>query len=255
MVLALVVVLTLLLAPAFNSLKSAGDVTSAAYTIKSVLEQARNYAMATNTYTWVGFYEENAAVPSATPAVPGNGRLVLSIVASTDGTRLYGTSSSGTLDPTKLRQVGKLAKIENVHLPLFAVGTGAGETFETRPTVQFDPTAGYNYSRFGELNAATPNTAPYTTPFDFQYPVGSPAPTSQYIFKKIFQFSPLGEGRISNSTTYTVRRFVEIGLIQTHGSAIPVPTSGAGTSTATYSGNVVALQISGFAGNVKIYRR
>ena len=40
-VIAIILALTLLLAPAFSSLKSAGDVTSAAYTIKGVLEQAR----------------------------------------------------------------------------------------------------------------------------------------------------------------------------------------------------------------------
>ena len=48
----------MLLAPAFTNIKSAGDVTSAAYTIKGVLDTARTYAKANNTYTWVGFYEE-----------------------------------------------------------------------------------------------------------------------------------------------------------------------------------------------------
>ena len=253
-VVAIIVVLMLLLAPAFTGLKSAGDVTSAAYTIKGVLEEARATAMTGNTYTWVGFYEENAAELSAIPAQPGNGRLVLSVVASIDGTNIYGSATSGPIDPTKLRQVGKLVRIENIHLPLFAIGTGSGDTFETRPPIQFDPIGGYNYSRFGELNNATPNTAPYTTPFNFQYPVANPAPTPQYTFGKLLQFSPRGEARVSGNT-YSIRRFVEIGLVQTHGNAVPTPTSGAGTSTATYAGNVVALQITGFGGNVKIYRR
>jgi prepilin-type N-terminal cleavage/methylation domain-containing protein len=254
-VVAIVLILTLLLAPAFTSLKSAGDVSTAAYTIKGVMEQARTYAMANNTYVWVGFYEEKASAPSTTPATPGNGRLVMSTVASLDGTTTYGSATNGTIAAIKLRQVGKLVKIENIHLPLFAIGTGTGDTFETRPALPLEPTGGYNYARFGELNNGIPNTAPYTTPFDFQYPVGNPAPTAQYVFKKIFQFSPLGEGRVSNSNTYNIRRFVEIGLIQTHSEVVPTPTSGAGTSTATYDGNVVALQISGFGGNVKIYRR
>ena len=240
------------LAPAFTNLKSASDVTSAAYTIKGVLEQARTYAMANNTYTWVGFYEEDASQPSTNPATPGNGCLVLSVVASTDGTNLYG-STSGPIDSTnsKLSQVGKLVKIENVHLPLFAIGSGTGDTFLTRPALQNDPTAGYNYSRFGELNNPTPNTAPYTTPLNFGYPVG--ASTPQYTFNKLFQFSPSGEGRV-NGNSYNIRPVVEIGLVQTHSNSVPTPTSGAGTSTAVYSGNVVAVQISGF-GNVKIYRR
>ena len=254
-VIVIIALLMVLVAPAFTSLKGAGDVTNAAYAIKGVLEQARTTAMASNTYSWVGFYEEDASVPSANPPIPGNGRLIISIVASTDGTNVYGSNTSGPIDPTKLRQIGKLVKIDNIHLPLFAIGTGAGETFETRPALQQDPPpADYNYSRFGELNAAAPNTAPYTTPFNFQYPVGNPAPTAQYTFKKLLQFSPLGEARVSGKT-YNIRHFVEVGLIQTHGSAVPAPTSGAGTSTATYAGNVVALQITGFGGNVKIYRR
>src|SRR4029453_17181983 len=103
---------------------------------------------------------------------------IMSIVASKNGTNVYG-SGSGTIDPAKLVQVGKLIKIDNVHLPLFAIGDGKGETFDKRPALQSDPTAGYNYSRFGELNAAPPNTAPYSTPLNFQYPVGSPAPLAQ----------------------------------------------------------------------------
>ena len=48
---------------------------------------------------------------------------------------------------------------------------------------------------------------------------------------------------------------IEIGLIATHGNATPVPTGGAGTSSVTFDGNAVALQVSGFGGNVKIYTR
>src|SRR6266487_2683591 len=85
-VMAIIAILLLLVAPAFTNLKSGGDVTSAAYTIKGVLDTARTYAMANNTYTWVGFYEED--VSSTTPATLGTGRLVTSIVASKDGTML-----------------------------------------------------------------------------------------------------------------------------------------------------------------------
>src|SRR6185295_18092743 len=116
---AIMTALMLLLAPAFTSLKSAGDVTSAAYTIKGVLEQARTYAMANNTYTWVGFYEEDGSKASTIPPSPGNGRLVISTVGSIDGTKVYPSPTPGivTIDPTKLRQVAKLVKIDNVHLP------------------------------------------------------------------------------------------------------------------------------------------
>jgi prepilin-type N-terminal cleavage/methylation domain-containing protein len=255
-VIGIIAVLLVLIAPAFTTIKSGGDVTSAAYTIKGVLDTARTYAKANNTYTWIGFYEENVLNPSSPNAdTPPVGRLIMSIVASKDGTNIYG-SGTGQIAPEKLIQVGKLIKIDNIHLPLFAVCTSncTAETFDRRPAVQNDPTAGYNYSRFGELNAPQPNTAPYTTPYNFQYPVGSPAPAPQYIFSKILQFSPRGESRV-NGNSYDIRRVVEIGLIQTHGTATPVPRSGGGTSTVTFDGNVVAVQINGFAGDVRIYRR
>src|SRR5436309_2743669 len=169
-VIGIMIVLLVLIAPAFTSLKSAGDVTSAAYTIKGALDTARTYAKANNTYTWVGFYEEDmsqsSVVPAPDPRCTGCiGRLVLSIVASKDGTNLGAdpnSSATGTenfIDPTKLLQVTKLVKIDNVHLPLFALGGGAGDTFDARPSPS--PTTDAPYSRFGELNALPPNTAPY----------------------------------------------------------------------------------------------
>jgi prepilin-type N-terminal cleavage/methylation domain-containing protein len=257
-VIAIIVLVSALIAPAFRSLKGAGDVTSAAYTVKSVLEQARTYAMANNTYTWVGFYEEDVSQPSTNPPTPGVGRLVMSIVAANDGVQGFDpnavTSPTNRLDIARLIQVGKLIKIDNVHLPLFAIPTGTpGNTFDTRPAVQNDPVVGYNDSRFGELNAAPPNTAPVSnngsSKFPFQYPIGNPVPNAQYTFTKTLQFDPRGEGRINSS--YDVRLVIEIGLLPTHGNVAPTPTPSAGN----YNGNVVAVQLNGFAGNVKVYRR
>ena len=71
--------LLVLIAPAFTYIKGGTDVTSAAYTIKGVLDTARTYAKANNTYTWVGFYEED--VSSTTPGTRGVGRIVMEIVA------------------------------------------------------------------------------------------------------------------------------------------------------------------------------
>jgi type II secretory pathway pseudopilin PulG len=254
-VIASVAILTALLVPVFANLKGANDLTNAAYTIKGILERARTYARLNNTYAWVGFYEENGSIASTNPPTAGNGRLVISSIASVDGTTVYG-STPGAMDPTRLMQIAKLVKIDNLHLPLLAIGTGVGATLETRPALQFEPIAGYNYSRFGELNAAAPHTAPYTnSQYPFQYPVGNPAPTAaQYLFLKTLQFNPRGESRI-NGNNYDVRRVVEIGLLPTRGDTVPAAVSGAGTSTATYDGNVVAIQISGLGGTIALYRR
>jgi prepilin-type N-terminal cleavage/methylation domain-containing protein len=111
-VIGIIALLLVLIAPAFTGLKSAGDVTSAAYTIKGVLDTARTYAKANNTYVWVGFAEENSgsnppATSTATPAASPypNGRLVVAIVASKDGTTIYNPNSPNNpdpIDPTKL---------------------------------------------------------------------------------------------------------------------------------------------------------
>jgi type II secretory pathway pseudopilin PulG len=253
-----------LLRPAFTYIKGGNDVTSAAYNIKGVLDTARTYAQANNTYVWVGFYEEDVSQASVIPAPDPRctgcvGRFVMSIVASKDGTDLGADASSsltGTenfIDAMKLVQVNKLVKIDNVHLPLFALGTGTGDTFDARPSPT--PATDAPFSRFGELNALPPNTAPYEptngglTKFPFQYPVGNPVPTWQYRFRRTLRFSPTGESRINS--TYDARRFVELGLLQTHGNLTHTPSPGPGQ----YPGNVIAIQIGGIGGNVRIYRR
>src|SRR5882757_2995459 len=144
-VVGIIALLLVLMAPAFTYIKGGTDVTSSAYTIKDVLDTARTYAKANNTYTWVGFYEEDVSqssvIPAPDPRCPGCvGRVIMSIVASKDGTNLGADASSsatGTenfIDATKLVQVNKLVKIDNVHLPLFALGTGTGDTFDARPS-------------------------------------------------------------------------------------------------------------------------
>jgi prepilin-type N-terminal cleavage/methylation domain-containing protein len=234
-VIGIIAVLLVLIVPAFTTIKSGGDVANAAYTIKGVLDTARTYAKANNTYTWVGFYEEDVSQPSivhgADPCTGCVGRLVMSIVASKDGTTVYDPNNLATIDATKLIQVGKLTKIENVHLATFADGSGLDSTFNTRPPVTY-PTA-----RIGDTTPPDPSLTP------FQYPVGNPAPPAQYTFVKAVQFSPRGEARIDNNN-YTLKTVAEIGLEPTHGATVP----------ASIPANIVAIQFTGVGGDVRIYR-
>src|SRR6202011_3709400 len=131
-VIAIVAILFVLVVPAFTNIKGGNDITNAAYTISGVLEQARAYARGNNTYVWVGFYEEDVSHSSTSPATAGVGRVVISVVASKDGTIVYNPNSLATIDPTRLAQLGKVTKIENIHLATFTDGTGAGSTFDTR---------------------------------------------------------------------------------------------------------------------------
>src|SRR6266536_2333546 len=231
-VMAIIAILLLLVAPAFTNIKGGRDVTSAAYTIKGVLDTARTYAMSNNTYTWVGFYEEDVSQSSTNPATAGIGRLVMSIVASKDGTMLYTPplTTLVTLTPANLLQVGKLAKIDNIHLKSFPnpTATPPPDGFDTRPAVSSAA------ARIGD-------DAPPSPSLSFQYPLGSSA---QYTFVKAVQFSPRGEGVIDNSN-YTLAPVSEIGVEPIHGNTTPASTPV----------NVVAVQFTGFGGDVKIYRR
>ena len=242
-VMGIIGLLLVLIAPAFTTIKGSTDVTSAAYTIKGVLDTARTYAKANNTYTWVGFYEEDVSQPSIThgtdPCTGCVGRLVMSIVASNDGTMIYTPTNLGQQDlTTSLTQVGKLTKIDNVHLWTHTDGpSGAGDTFDTRPNVVSTYSIG--------------DTSPTASTTPFQYPVGNPAPGAQYTFIKAVQFSPSGEARINNGTinagseVFPLQNVAEIALEPTHGATVP----------ASVPANMVAIQFTGVGGNVKIYRR
>jgi prepilin-type N-terminal cleavage/methylation domain-containing protein len=223
--------LLVLLAPAFTTIKGGTDVASAAYTIKGVLDAARTYAKASNTYVWVGFYEEDVSQPSSNPATAGAGRLVMSTAASNDGTIIYDPSNPATISATKLVQLGKLTKVDNVHLWTHTdTPSGTGSTFDTRPNVA---------SAYCIGNSSPPNSA---TPF--QYPVGNPAPSAQYTFLKAVQFSPTGEARINNNAN-SLQTAAEIAIEPTHGTTIP----------GSLPPNTVAIQFTGVGGNVRIYRR
>src|SRR5438094_581819 len=222
-------VLLVLIAPTFTSMKSGTDVTSAAYTIKGVLDTARTYAKANNTYTWVGFCEEDVSSTTSNPPTLGTGRLIMSIVASNDGTTVYDPNNLAPIPATKLTQVGRLTKIDNVHLWTHTDSpSGDGSSFGTRPNVA----SAYCIGNSGPADSATP----------FQYPVGNGS--AQYTFLKAIQFSPRGEVRINNNSN-SPQTAAEIAFEPTHGAPTP----------ASVPANVAAIQVNGFAGHVRIYRR
>jgi prepilin-type N-terminal cleavage/methylation domain-containing protein len=239
-VIGIIAVLMVLLVPAFTTIKSGTDATSAAYTIKGVLDTARTYAKANNTYTWVGFFEEDGSTSSTNPATAGNGRIVMSIVASKDGTKVYDCcpilSPAADMDTngTRLSQVGKLVKLDNMHLGNFANGSGTGDTFPTRPPV---PGGSPDNGRIG-----------YTSPPDslryFHYPPTGSEANAQYTFRKMIQFSPRGECRPQNDN-YEMRAIIEVVFQPIHGTDI----------SAVDDNKDCAVQLTGFGGNTKIYQR
>jgi Tfp pilus assembly protein FimT len=238
-VIAIIIILMALLAPAFTNLKSAGDVTSAAYNIGGLLEQARSYAMANNTYVWVGFKEVDASKDtSVSPQTTGTGRVAIAIVASKDGTRGYDATNSSLSNPAwtsygngaNLVAISKLQRFENVHLATTLNGFG------NQP-----PTSGNMARPYIQSNYVIGNAPTSVTPFD--WPLGSALNAGQYSFQKVINFDPQGVARIQYSTNADgIGAYIEVGLQQTHRTAV------------SSSPNVVALQIDCMTGSTRTYR-
>ena len=217
--------------------RDAGNVTNAVNEIANLLEAAASYSRVNNTWVWVGFCEEDATAESTGPSQPGTGRIVVSVVASKDGTRVADWNGHGTeIDPGRLVQIFKLSKFENMHLsdvpaPAQPDAAGGGISWETRPNVK-------PYKQAYKIG----DTTPVATSFPFVYPVGIPRAPARYNFLKTIQFRPNGEAILN--TSYSLVPWIEIGLQPARGNLRD-----------DNSANLAAIQVSGITGNVKIYRR
>ncbi len=97
-VIAIIAVLAALALPAFNSIRNASGLTKTASDIAGILEQARAYAMAQNTYVWVGFQTNQAN---------GTDTLIVGVISS----------KTGSSNPSNnVVQLGKITRFENVQL-------------------------------------------------------------------------------------------------------------------------------------------
>lgn len=238
-----------LMIPAFNSVNSAGNVTKAAAGIVSILEQARAYAMANNTYVFVGIAEvdssvDAAAKPQVTTGPAPYGRIAVAIVASKDGTRGYDVNNPGNgttgswvdnyANGANLVAISKLQRFENVHLADSLNGFGA-----TVPSTGGMARPAILSNSYVIRNAPFPS--PCSTPFD--WPLGQALNSGQYSFKKVINYDPQGVARIQYATnTDTIAQYMEIGLQQTHGTVV---STGA---------NVAAIQQDPITGATRTYR-
>jgi hypothetical protein len=255
----IIALMLVLLAPAFTSIKIGNDITAAAYTITGTLEQARNYAMANNTYVYVGIYEEDASATSPTNVkapYPGKGRVLLATVASKDGTTACedpnATSSNPIpLNTTMISQIGKLTRIEGIHITDIGAPPSptpspapSADSLDGRPDWPYTYGAILNQDHFNRISSDDPS-AKQQNGDQTKFPVS----TQGYTFYKTIRFNPRGEANINS--TYSLKIAAEIGVVPAHGNLAPTPPP-IGTR---YSGNVVAIQFSGVGGNFKIYRR
>jgi hypothetical protein len=153
-------------------------------------------------------------------------------VASSDGTDV-GTSvniAGARVDITnRVKPVGKVMKLENAH-----VGDTGTPQPSPSPAPEFETRASVNINyRIGAAGAQ----------YDSDYYFIEQGTQ----FDRWIRFSPRGEAVVKGGDTQ-ITQYAEVGLLPTHGTALAAAINPA-------SGNLVAIQISGFGGNVKIYRR
>jgi prepilin-type N-terminal cleavage/methylation domain-containing protein len=203
---------------------------SEASDLANTFVRARAYAMANNTYVFVGIQEVDASVPTSTaPQTAGNGRLGVAVVASNDGTRGYDSTAPTAIPvaPTTLSVVSPLRRFENIHL------------LTTSPIAA---------AKLPNQNGSTYNVQSTGSLTTFQWPLGGGSGT-QYNFGtapgSVIQFNPQGEAQIlpTGTTDDSILKWIELDLQPTHGKTLPVAVSNAAT-----------ILIDGPSGSVTLYR-
>ena len=246
-VLGVIAVLLGLVAPAMVPLKGSQDVTTAAYNLRGALEIARSYAVANDTYVWMGYYEQDygkttAPAAAQVPPYTGAGHVTIGTVYSKDGTNLDGVPGaslngfSGTpLPAASIGQVGSLMQIYAVHVAALSAPPAATAN-STDPTISVT-LPGRPYQT--DLNSAgLEQTLISSSSADT---ASRPFVAQGYTFYKTIRFNPRGESNINGNDPCT--RIAEFGLQPTHGNIIDAATP-----------NVVAVQLAGIGGAVNIYR-
>jgi prepilin-type N-terminal cleavage/methylation domain-containing protein len=252
-VMGIMALLMVLVAPAFTSLKSAGDVTNAAYGIQGLLDNARTYAKANNTYVFVGFTEVDSSVDSSvTPQVTTGsapyGRVAVAVVASKDGTRQfqYATTNQGDdwtanyANGSNLIALGTVQRYENLHFLNVNFPSWTPAAHPNSNMARNQPLGGTAYTLGVSPSSVTP----------FTWPLGSPLTSGyQYRFNKVINFDPQGIARIAYSTNADeIAQVMEIDLQQNHGTVTPTPPSNQDV------GNQVVIQIAPTSGAIRVYR-
>lgn len=251
-VMAILVLLLAIATPALNSINNSRGLENSASAMKGLLDYARAYAIANNTYVYVGLAEVDSNISSTyKPQSPATttvgGRIAVGIAASKDGTRHYATTTSnqgsdwqsGYGTGSWFTAVDKLQRFENLHLVALN-GLNANIPITggmVRPQIL---SASYVIAGVNpDDNTATP----------FTLPLGSTLSNGQYRFDKVIQFNPQGVARlILANNGDAVEPYIEIGLQSTQGNSVPA----APASQAT--GKIAAIQIDCMTGRTQIYK-
>jgi prepilin-type N-terminal cleavage/methylation domain-containing protein len=242
-VLSIISVLSILVSAGFQSILGSvldGQVSDLA----STLTRARAYAMANNTYVFVGIQEVSASNPSSGTQAAGTGRIGVTVVASNDGTRIYASSAPSALTASSLTVVSPLRHYDNLHITTPPTSGSLSSSDPTLPNATANATT-YNLALPSSTSGLTYESTS-TSLTTFQWPLSG---TAQYSFGAnslspgtVIQFNPQGQAQIVTSPyTDSILQWIEIDLIPTHGTTVS-------------ASNPATILIDGASGSVTTYR-
>ena len=210
--------LALLGLPSLSGLTTSGKMTHAVSELSGVLEQARQYAVAQNTFVWVAFSLD----PSTDPDARGKDRITVAVIAAKDGVDPNPSPGSpydyGSVPGTSFALVTKVRSFSQFDLK------DAG-TFTSGQIVALRDLPSADAANDLSLQAT--------------FHLRSPGAVVSSTFSRTILFSPTGEVRNGSGPI----DFLELGLE-------PRPVK-----TVASSANVAVLRISGLTGQTMVYRR
>jgi prepilin-type N-terminal cleavage/methylation domain-containing protein len=223
-VIGIIGLLLVLSAPVWNTLSGSSSITKSSSDIQGILEQARSYAQANNTYTYVGIWEVDVMKAQQGIFTGGTGRVAVGVIASSSGQKLF-TNSPGLITSANAVRLSKLAFFDNLHITGDLASSTSGGLARTASEVV--------------ITSNTPTT------ITFQWPLTGTAsyPSS---LAEVIEFSPQGCARIQTNSTYdpSLNNYLELELVPSHGNTLAPGDIK----------NSAVIQINGITGAVRLYR-
>lgn len=214
-VMAMIAILSFLAIPAISSLLGSENVSRHVAELSDLMEVAREYATANNTYVWVAFY------PSTSPN--GVSSVSVAALASNDGTDPssgnWPAYSYGTVPNAQISLISKILTLQQISI--LGAGSVSVDTLPPTPVIT-SPDPGHSFAMYpaGFFSLVLPGTS---TPLTFTNAI---------------EFLPSGQVRNSSSPIAVIDLDVE-------------PLKGNVPDTK----NVVVLRINGLTGQTVVYRQ
>jgi prepilin-type N-terminal cleavage/methylation domain-containing protein len=229
-VVAIMAILASLAVAAFQGLSRALLFTSELSQLAGILEEARSYAVAQNTYVWVAFYPYDPS--TATPPDESGDVLFVAAFASSDGTDPLDWSAAATPVPgvvsgtTSISQILRISRFKQIAIRTENYFTSADiPSMPAQIVTPLTPPSAVPKFTLNVQGTALPSALP------------ADAQTAQAI--SVIQFTPSGAARVNDSPIDSVwidfQRARAKGIIDAN--------------------SIAALRISGLTGLTTLYRK